>query len=246
MHLSAMPHHVYDFPTARAKKIYARPVRTRVFVPFALALFMTRVVHAEAPLPVATSTAPAPKTDLGPRWGVSLGAGLAAGAFHDSSLRRQLTNTGFKGNGPGFHLHMPLEIDMRVFTGLALGVALDMQFGSISSEHNEQAHGFHTLNALFLVRPSFQLMEPGKSYGGLVGLDLGIGGGTALWVVRDEIEAAPSYRFRTNLVASYVRRGFGVGFRIGVQFSGAGPFGPLGLRMTDWSSFLEPRLEWRW
>ncbi len=238
----------YDFSTAHAKNIYAHLVLTRVFhfVPLTIALFTISVVHAESSKPVATSTVAAPEWDPGPRWGVSLGAGLAAGSFHDSSFSRQLTNAGFEGNGPGFHLHMPLEIDVRLFTGLALGVAFDMQFGSISSENNERSHGFHTLNALFLVRPSFQMMEPGKSYGGLVGLDLGIGGGTALWVVRDEIEAAPSYRFRTNLVISYVQRGFGAGFRIGVQFSGAGPFGPLGLRMTDWSSFLEPRLEWRW
>lgn len=226
--------------------MYARLVRVLHCVPLTIALFTTGFVFAEPAKPVATSAVAAPEWDPGPRWGVSFGAGLAAGGFRDSSLSRQLANAGFAGNGPGFHLHMPLEIDVRVFTGLALGVAFDMQFGSISSKRNEQSHGFHTLNALFLVRPSFQFFERGKSYGGLVGLDLGIGGGTALWVVRDEIEAAPTYRFRTNLVVSYVQRGLGVGFRIGVQFAGAGPFGPLGLRMTDWSSFLEPRLEWRW
>lgn len=221
-------------------------MRVLHFVPLTIALFTTGFVHAEAPLPVATSPAAAPQRDPGPRWGVSLGTGLAAGAFHDSSLSRQLTNAGFNGSGPGFHLHMPLEIDMRVFTGLALGVSLDMQWGSIKSDRDEQTHGFHTLNALFLLRPSFQMMNPGKTDGWIVGIDLGAGGGTALWVVRGEVEAAPSYRLRTNMVVSYIRRGFGVGFRLGVQYAGAGPFGPRNLSMTDWSSFLEPRLEWRW
>ena len=211
-----------------------------------LALFTTGVVFAETPKPVATSPAAAPGRDPGPRWGVSLGAGLASGAFLESSLSRQLTNAGFDGTGPGFHLHMPLEFDMRVFSGLALGVSLDMQFGSIKRDRDEQTHGFHTLNALFLVRPSFQILDPGKKDGILVGIDLGAGGGTALWVVRGEVEAAPSYRLRTNLVVSYVRRGIGFGVRLGVQYAGAGPFGPRNLSMTDWSSFLEPRLEWRW
>lgn len=221
-------------------------MRVLYFAPFAFAFFTTDVVQAEAPSPVATSPAAAPEWDLGPRWGVSFGAGLAAGAFRDSSLSRYLHNAGYDRNGPGFHLHMPIEVDMRVVSWLGVGVALDMQFGSIRSERNEQSHGFHSLNGLFLVRPSFQSIERGKSYGGLAGIEVGIGGGTALWVVRDEIEAAPSYRIRTSLVVSYVQRGIGVGFRIGAQFSGAGPFGPLGLRMTDWSTFLEPRLEWRW
>lgn len=225
--------------------------RTHPFPAFALVLCMSRLGHADtksvAADPVATKpVATAQTLDPGPPWGVSLGAGLAAGAFLESSLSRQLANAGFAAKGPGFFLHMPLEIDRRVFSGLALGLALDMQFGSISSERNEMAQGFHTLNALFLVRPSFQALDRGKTDGVLVGLDLGAGGGTALWVVRGEVEAAPSYRLRTNIVVSFVRRGFGVGFRIGAQYAGAGPFGPLRLHMNDWSSFLEPRVEYRW
>ena len=216
------------------------------FVPFVLAFCTARLVHAEPSTPQAKVVAAAPEADFGPRWGVSLGAGLASGAFLASSLSRQLTNAGFQGTGPGFFLHMPVEFEMRVWSALALGVALDMQFGSIKSLRDEQTHGFHTLNALFLVRPSFQRIDPGKTYGGLVGLELGAGGGTALWVVRDEVEAAPMYRLRMNLVVSVIRRGLGAGFRLGLQYAGAGPFGPRNLRMNDWSSVIEPRLEWRW
>jgi hypothetical protein len=141
---------------------------------------------------------------------------------------------------------LPVEFDMRVLSWLAVGAALDMQFGSITNEHSGPNQGFHNVNALLLVRPSFQMIDPGNTAGLLVGVDLGVGGGTALWVVRGEIEAAPCYRLRGNMVVSLVRRGIGVGFRLGAQYAGAGPFGPRNLRMNDWSSFLEPRLEWRW
>jgi hypothetical protein len=220
-------------------------VRARVpsVVAFVLAFLSIRFVHAEPP---ANVVAAAQEPDPGPRWGVSLGAGLAAGSFLASSLSRQLTNAGFRGTGPGFFLHMPLEFDVRVLSTIALGVSLDMQFGSIKSDRDEQAHGFHTVNALFLVRPSIQAPFQGRTDGVLVGMDIGAGGGTALWVVRGAVEPAPMYRLRTNMVVSYVRRGFGAGFRLGVQYAGAGPFGPRQLHMKDWSSFIEPRLEWRW
>ncbi len=215
-------------------------------IPLTLALFTTPVAHAEPPAPPAIAVAASPELDLGPRWSVSLGAGLAAGAFLDSSLSRQLANAGFDSKGPGFSLHMPLEFDTRVTSWLALGAALDMQFGSISGGSYQEPHGFHSLNALVLVRPSWQSITPGRTDGGLVGIDFAAGGGTALWEVHDEIEAAPAYRLRTNLVVSYVRRDIGVGFRIGVQYGAAGPFGPRQLHVREWSSFIEPRLEWRW
>ena len=213
---------------------------------FGLVLSAATLARAEQAAPLAPSPPPSTRTEGGPRWGISLGAGFAAGAFLDSSLNRQIVNAGYLGGGPGFHFRSPLEFDVRLLSFLALGLAVDAQFGSFSRERDGLSQGFHTLNALFLLRPSVQFWNQGNGDGAILGIDLGAGGGTALWVLRGEASAAPAYRLRTNLVVSYVRRGIGAGFRIGALYAGAGPFGPRGLAMRDWSSFVEPRLEWRW
>lgn len=216
------------------------------------ALFLSTLLIASSanaePLQVAPAPAPARQPSLtdGPRFGLSLGAGLAAGSFYQGSFSRQLTQAGFQGAGPGFYFRLPIEMDYRIIPYLAVGLSIDSQFGSMTRERDGFSQGYHTITPLLFVRPSFQIWDEYNEIGTSIGVDLGAGYGTTLWVVRDEVDIGRAYRLRCNLAVSYVRRGFGASGHLGAQIVGESGLGPRSLSQAEWSSFAETRLEYRW
>lgn len=179
-----------------------------------------------------------------PNWTAALHADYEAVRFLDAStLGRQLAASSFE--NASFQAHLALSLDRMLFGWLALGVALDARIGQWTRDTDGLGSGYHTLNAMLLVRPTLRLWGPGNR--GMDGaIELGVGGGAALWTLRNEVETAPGYRLQAALLFAFVHRGIDFAMRFGFSYSHAGPLGPNALSSTDYGIFGGPGVTLRW
>jgi hypothetical protein len=218
------------FATATLVALLAAPSSARAELP------------ADAPSP--PPLAPPPPPDGGPLWSVLLRAEVEAVRFlGPSTLGRQLASLSYE--DASFQGHFAAGFDRFLFGWLGVGIVLDARLGRRTRPIDDTSTGFHTLNALLLLRPTFRLWGPGP-HGLDAGLELAAGGGGALWVLRGKSESAPGYRLEGALAFAYAHRGLGIGGRIGVSYTGSGPFGPRSLGANEFGILGGPTATYRW
>lgn len=160
-----------------------------------------------------------------------------------STVLKQLEAAGY--GLPEIGTSFTFEAGRWMASWLSLGAQMGVMFhGPPPSDADQHKTYLTYLFWSVVATPGIHFWESKKGVGGILGLELGLGGQAVFWTLNKKTETGASFRFSSALKILILRRGPSGGFRIGFYYADTEKLGPLKLSLRGFGVMIEAGLSY--